>query len=72
MLGLVVLHLMRPSTNSSIAPDRLPKVTCRTLPSLLRSYMYVVSMDDGLEVMNTGCILVMVTLMLFATEMTWF
>ena len=69
----VVLHLMRPSTNSSTTPERLPYVKfSRTLPSLLRSSMHVVSMDDGLGVTNTDCILVPVALMSFATEMTWF
>ena len=69
MLGLVVLHLMRPFTNYSTVLDRLPNVEfSRTLSLLLRSAMYdVVLVDDGLGSTNTGFIIMPVALMPFAT-----
>ena len=72
MLGLVVLHLMRSSTNSSTVSSRLPNVKFSlTLPLLLRSSMYAVLVGNGSEVTHTGCILVPVALMPSTTEMTW-
>ena len=73
LLGLVVLHSMRPSTNFSTVLDSLPYVEfSRTLSLLFWSTMYdVVLVDDGLGSTNTGCILMPVALMLFATEMMW-